>query len=331
MIPADTVIGIGLAVSSTTLTNLAYLREHDAAAALPALSMRRPLHSAALLLHNRSWLLGFTMETGGFLLYAAALALTSLALVQSIAAGGIGVLAVVSARIKGRRLPNRQRAGVGLSILGLAALGVSLSNGTGGGAGGNGSVAVILLWIGASCALALVVLVGGRRRGQPAIAEGIAGGLFFSVGDFSTKLATAGGARAGFAVTLIIGYALGTSLLQLGYQRGGAVTVAGLATLLTNALPIVAGTVVLGEPVPGGVLGALRVLAFVAVTAGAILLAAPDHPRNQQRDQRGDQAGDQRGGRRRDRPGSGGAGDASATPATASGPRPGPGRPGSRA
>ena len=77
-------------------------------------------------------------------------------------------------------------------------------------------------------------------------------------------------------ITLIIGYTLGTSLLQLGYQRGAALTVAGLATLLTNALPIAAGTIVLGSRCPPGCWG-LRVMAFVAVTAGAILLAAPDH------------------------------------------------------
>jgi hypothetical protein len=63
--------------------------------------------------------------------------------------------------------------------------------------------------------------------------------------------------------------------LQLGYQSRGALTVAGIATLLTNALPIAAGSVVLGEPVPSGPLGALRILAFAAVTAGAILLARP--------------------------------------------------------
>ena len=80
-------------------------------------------------------------------------------------------------------------------------------------------------------------------------------------------------AKAAFGITVVLGYGLGTALLQLGYQHGGALTVAGLATLLTNALPIAAGTVVLGEPVPTGALGALRVLAFVAVTVGAILLA----------------------------------------------------------
>ena len=61
-----------------------------------------------------------------------------------------------------------------------------------------------------------------------------------------------------------------------GYQHGNALTVAGLATLLTNAVPIVFGTIVLKEPVPPGVWGGLRLLAYLAVTAGAILLATPD-------------------------------------------------------
>ena len=121
-----------LALASTVLVNLAYLREHDAAAALPVLSIRRPLQSARALLTDRSWLLGFAMESSGFALYVAALALASLALVQSISAGGIGVLAYVSARVTGRPLGARERNGVLLSILGLVALGVSLAGGSGG-------------------------------------------------------------------------------------------------------------------------------------------------------------------------------------------------------
>lgn len=267
-------IGLALAVASTTLTNLAYSREHDAAASLPTLSMRRPLHSLHLLLSDRSWMLGFGMESGGFALYAAALALAPLAVVQSIGAGGIGVLAFVSARVSGRRLGAVGLSGVCLSILGLLALAISLGKGNGG--GGEGTTAGILAWIGGTAALSIAALLIGRRTGLAAASMGIAGGLMFSIGDFSTKLATQGGTHFAFVVTLVIGYTLGTSLLQLGYQRGGALTVAGLATLLTNALPILAGTVVLSEPVPSGAFGALRVLAFVAVSAGAVLLASPE-------------------------------------------------------
>jgi hypothetical protein len=269
----STIVALGLALASTVLINLAYLREHDAAAALPVLSIRRPLQSARLLLSDRSWLLGFAMESAGFLLYAAALALASLALVQSVSAGGIGVLAYVSARVTGRPLSTRERSGVLLSVLGLAALGVSLAGGSA--EGGEGSLVEIVLWLGATAAAAVLVVVFGRRMLGVAVSLGIAGGLFFSLGDVSTKIATEWGPRTVFVIPLIIGYTLGTWLLQLGYQRGRALTVAGLATLLTNAVPIAAGTFVLDEPVPSGAYGALRILAFAAVTVGAIFLARP--------------------------------------------------------
>jgi hypothetical protein len=270
----STAVALVLALLSTTITNIAYLREHEAAAALPVLSMRRPLHSLQLLVGDRSWLLGFAMETAGFLLYAAALALASLALVQSIGAGGIGVLAYVSARMTGRQLSRRELTGVIVSALGLLALGVSLVGGSG--EGKSGSTATILVWLGTSGAIALLVLLLGRAFLGAAVAAAVAGGIFFSIGDISTKVATQGGARIGFILLLVLGYTLGTVLLQFGYQAGGALTVAGLATLLTNALPIAAGTIVLAEPVPSGAFGGVRVLAFAAVTAGAFLLARPD-------------------------------------------------------
>jgi len=271
---AQTAIALLLALASTALTNVAYLREHDAAAALPALSLRRPLHSAEALLTDRSWLAGFALESGGFALYVAALALAPLTLVQSVSAGGIGILAFVSARMRRRRLGRHELAGVLLSMLGLLALAVSLAGGSGEGTGG--STFETLLWLAATAGAAVVALALGRRFGALAVAEGVAGGLFFSIGDISVKVATQGAARAAFAVGVIVGYSLGTGFLQLGYQKGGALTVAGLATLLTNALPIAAGTVVLGEPVPSGVFGGVRVVAFAAVTLGAILLARPD-------------------------------------------------------
>jgi hypothetical protein len=273
----STAVAIVLAALSTTITSLAYLREHDAAAALPVLSMRRPLHSLRLLLSDRSWLVGFAMETSGFLLYAGALALAELSLVQSINAGGIGVLAYVSARMGHRRLGKRELTGVLLSVLGLLALAISLVGGSS--AGGHGSTDAILVWLGASGAGALLILLLGRALIGAAVAAGIAGGIFFSIGDISTKLVTQGGVRTGFLITLILGYLLGTVLLQVGYQAGGALTVAGLATLLTNALPIAAGTIVLEEPVTSGVYGGLRILAFAAVVVGGVLLATPEGSR----------------------------------------------------
>ena len=272
------VIGLLLALASTIIINLAYLREHDAAADLPVLSMRRPVQSARLLLSDRSWMLGFGMESGGFLLYAAALALAPLSLVQSIAAGGIGVLAFASARFARRRLARQELAGVLLSVLGLVALAVSLVGGSA--KEGNGKLAPILLWLGVTAAVGVALIIVGRARWGPAVAYGVAGGLFFSIGDIATKVTTQGGVRVAFVVPLLLGYALGTGLLQIGYQAGAALTVAGLATLVTNALPIAAGAVVLDEPLPGGALGVVRAIAFACVVIGAVLLARPQPSRS---------------------------------------------------
>jgi len=267
-------IALVLALGSTALVNVAYLREYAAASTLPALSLRRPLASLRLLLTDRRWRVGFAMETGGFALYVAALALAPLALVQTVGAGGIGLLALGSARMSARPLSAREGRGAVISVLGLLFLALSLIGG--GTRSAPGSAVAIIAWLAGTAGLAALVVLGARRLIGAGAAFGIAGGLMFSLGDISTKVSTQGGARVAFAASLVAGYVLGTSLLQIGYQRGAPLPVAGIATLLTNALPIAAGTVLLHEPVPRGVLGVLRILAFATVVAGAILLARPE-------------------------------------------------------
>jgi drug/metabolite transporter (DMT)-like permease len=271
-----TAVAIGLELGSATLVNLAYVREQEAAAALPALSLRRPRESLRLLLTNRRWLGGFAMENVGFGLYVAALALAPLAIVQTVGAAGIGLLALASARASGRGVTARERWGALVSLVGLACLGLSLTRASGQGRGG--STGEILLWLGATGLVAAVVVRSASRRAgdNRAVFYGIAAGLLFSIGDITTKVMTQGGLRILFAPAMIAGYVLGTSMLQLGYQSASALTTAGVSTLLTNALPIAAGTALLGEPVPSGALGALRVVSFGAVVVGGVLLSRPN-------------------------------------------------------
>lgn len=270
---AATAGGLVLALASTSLVNLAYLHEHDAVGQLPRLSLSHPYRSLRALLTSRSWLAAFAMESGGFALYVVALALAPLALVQSVTAGGIGVLAIASARMRSARLTRREVLGAIVSVSGLLFLAISLT-------GGNqrdapGLLAETGVWLGATGVVAALALTVGRLRIGGAAADAIAGGLLLSCGDISTKLATQGGVRIAFALTAIVGYVLGSSLLQIGYQRGAALTVAGIATLLATALPIAAGPVLLSETPPTGALGVLRVMAFFTVTVGAVLLARP--------------------------------------------------------
>jgi len=266
-------LALVITLVSACLLNLGYLLEHSVASKVPPLSLRRPIASVRSLVGNRRWLLGFGLEGLGWLLYVLALALAPLSLVQAVAAGGIGILAVMAARFTGVPLTRHEQIGAGLSVVGLALLGVSLL-----GAHGEGAVPSYL-WVGVWLACSVLAALGSvwflARVIGAGPAWGIAAGTLFAAGDVSTKMAVTGqAANAAFLVCLIVFYGAGTAVLQAGFQRGAALTTAGLATLLTNALPIAAGMIVFREPLPGGWVGAVRVLAFAAVIAGAVLLAA---------------------------------------------------------
>jgi drug/metabolite transporter (DMT)-like permease len=266
-------LALVLTIVSACALDLGYLLQHEVAASLPPLSLRRPIASVRSLLVEPRWLIGSGIQVGGFGLYVVALALAPLALVQAAAAGGIGILAIMVSRITHVALTRRERIGAAVSVLGLVLLGVSLLSSHGEGQGA--TYVWVAVWLGASAAGAFLCI---KLLADPigrAPAWGIASGILFAAGDVATKMAVSGGIQnVAFLVCLVVFYGAGTAVLQAAFQRGGALTTAGLSTLLTNALPIAAGMVLFHEPLPSGLIGAVRVAAFAAVIAGAVLLAA---------------------------------------------------------
>jgi hypothetical protein len=77
-----------------------------------------------------------------------------------------------------------------------------------------------------------------------------------------------------FAVLLPVCHGLAFVSLQLAFQRGTALATAGVSTLFTNVLPILAGLTVFAERMPGGPAGIARGLGFAGAVLGATLLAA---------------------------------------------------------
>lgn len=266
----EVIVGLALTLASACALNWGYLREHGAASKLPRLDVRRPLRSLRLLVGSRRWLSGFGWETLGFGLYVAALALAPLALVQAVAAGGIGVLALLAGRVGGG-LDARERLGVGISIGGLALLGISLAGGSE--EGGAGSWPLIALWLGASAGAAALAIGSGATILGGGAAFGLAAGILFAAGDVTTKAAVSGGDHVAVGPAIVAFYGAGTIVLQMGFQRGRALTTAGIATLCTNAIPIAAAMTLFAEPLPDGPLGVVRVLSFAAVVGGAVALA----------------------------------------------------------
>jgi hypothetical protein len=256
-------LGLLLAAASTVAINGGYALQHEAASALPPLTLRRPLRSLRSLVANRRWAAGFLGGIGGWILYVTALRVAPLSLVQAASAGGIAVLA-----IGGGRLRAHERAGVAIAVAGLVLLALSVGRHPAHGAAGEGAAA---LWMLGSLAAALAAV-----RLLPAGAGlGTAAGALYAAGDVGTKVAVVGGGRLLFVPAVLAAHGLAFVCMQLAFQRGGRLATAGLAVLWTNALPIVAGTLLFGETLPGGWRGSSRVGAFALVLAAALALTRP--------------------------------------------------------
>lgn len=268
-------VGLPLAFASALVTNAAYSFEHDAAAALPPLSPRRPFRSVKMLLGDRRWLAAFGAETAGWLMYVAALALAPLALVQAVVASGVAVLAFATAHGHPSRLARRERFAVVLAVAGLALLAVSLIGSTP--ADEHPPVVGVIVWM-AACGAGAAVLMSAPVRIARAAALGLAAGLLFADGDISAKLVGYGGLWLVALASLIVAYAVGTSVLQWAYQRGDALTAAGMATLATNAVPIAAGFVLFGETLPRGARAVLQVASFGCLVVSAVALGRRQAP-----------------------------------------------------
>jgi drug/metabolite transporter (DMT)-like permease len=275
--------GLLLAFVSALVTNTAYVLEHDAAAELPPLSPRRPFRSARMLLGDWRWLFAFCAETAGWLMYVAALRLAPLALVQAVAASEVAVLAFATARGHPSRLARREQLAVVLAVSGLALLGLSLA-GTAP-SDEHPPVAGVVIWM-AACGGGAALLMAARVRIAQAAALGLAAGLLFADGDISAKLVGYGGpwlAALAALAALVLAYTVGTAVLQWAYQRGDALTAAGMATLATNAVPIAAGFALFGETLPSGTRAVVQVASFACLVASAVALGRTQAPRAEQR------------------------------------------------
>jgi hypothetical protein len=261
--------GLLFALASAAALNWGYFVQHGVASELPPLTLRRPVASLMLLFGSPRWLVGFLVGIGGWLLYVAGLALAPLSLVQAASAGGIGLLALLVSRTAA--LTRWERRGTAVSIAGLVLLGASLTGQTTSKV--SGAWPEVVAWVAVSLACAGLAALRPARWLSGGAGLGIAAGILYAAGDVSTKAAVPGGASLAFVPVLLTCHGLAFVALQLGFQRGSVLATAGLATLLTNALPIAAGTTLFGEGL--GSLPVLRVLAFACTVVGATLLARP--------------------------------------------------------
>jgi hypothetical protein len=128
-----------------------------------------------------------------------------------------------------------------------------------------------VIWL-AACLAAAALLIAVQTPMVEAARHGLAAGLLFAGGDISAKLMVEGRLWLIALVPLIVFYATGSIQLQTAFQRGEALTAAGMATLATNAVPIAAGFFLFDESLPDGAYKALQIAAFATIILSAVLL-----------------------------------------------------------
>jgi drug/metabolite transporter (DMT)-like permease len=268
---ASLVIGLLLALLTAAAFNWSWVAQHTITSRLPRLTIRRPWWSLGVLFGHRRWLFAFLVGVAGWGFYIVAVHLAPLSLVQAVSAGGIALLAVFAQRALGERLPRREWIGVGVAVVGLVFLAASL-------AGGENHpehaswLAVggwfVVSWIAAALSIGPVAPLLAPGAGL-----GLAAGLMYAAADVGTKAAWYGGWFLLLIIPVWACHGLAFMAIQLSFQRGRALATAGLSSFCTNALPIAGGILVYHEHVPSGLLGALRVLAFICVVIGAAAVA----------------------------------------------------------
>jgi hypothetical protein len=271
-VSARIALSLVFALASAGALNWAFYRQHAQTSISAPLSLGHPLRSLWSLFSNRRWLVGFVVGILGWVLYVAALGYGPLSLVQAASAGGIGVLALLVWRWGGVALVRRELIGVtvaigGLFMLGLSLVGSGAANGT-----SHGSWIPIAVSMAVSGVIAAFFGGPGRRFVIAGAGLGIGAGFLYAAGDVGTKAAVAGGWWLLFVPAILAAHGAAFLMLQFGFQRGSALATAGVASLFTNAMPIAAGMALFHDPLPGGARGILRVLAFVAVVTGGMLL-----------------------------------------------------------
>ena len=276
-------IGLLMAIATAFFGVVGFLYKHRGAAGSAPVEWAHPVRTSLALFRNRWYVLGILIAIGSWGFHVAALALAPISLVQAVIAGGLVLLTVVADRLFGHSVTRREWIGVGLAALGLAFLAATLE-GTGDSAHSDYDAATLAIFLIVVTGLAIgVAVVGNRSRRHIGIMLGASAGLFWAVSDTAIKAQTGTFGENLLSVfihplilIILVASFVGLTVSAKSLQTGKAVPVIAMTTVAANALTIISGPIVFGDPVPDDSLGLIaRVLAFVLVLGAAALTPAP--------------------------------------------------------
>jgi drug/metabolite transporter (DMT)-like permease len=274
-------IGIGLAVAVALMTNLASLLKHRGCQDARAVELGKPLNGLRDLANSRWFVAGWGLAALAWGAHVVALSMAPISIVQAVLAGGAVMLAVLSQRLFGDPVGRRQWLALTVGAAGLVLLVVTLPSFHG--ADSSFTAAGIISFEGGLVLLAAGIALSHRtarmaaRRG---VARAVLAGLLFALAGIAIKALTAGGGDLVTVVPLALVVLTCGALAQYtavsALQGGGAIETIGLMGLVANAVQIVGGVLVFGDPLSPSPLGiVLQATAFAMVCLSALLLPSP--------------------------------------------------------
>jgi drug/metabolite transporter (DMT)-like permease len=273
--------GIGLALIAAVMANASALLKHRGCQQVAPVRIDQPLRSARGLARSRLFAAGWGLAAVAWLVHVAALSMAPISLVQAVLAGGAVTLAVMSQGLFGDPVERRQWLALLLGGAGLALLAVTVPSFNG--SHSDYSLAPILGFEGGLALLAGALALSHRlerlANRSGALLAALAGVLFALAGVAIKGLTGADGIEAPIvlpwvAIVVVCG-ALAQYTAVVALQRGSAVETIGLMGLVANAMQIVGGVLVFGDPLPADATGiGLQAAAFAMVCLSALLLPA---------------------------------------------------------
>lgn len=272
-------IGLGLAVAVALLTNLASLLKHRGCQRARPVSISKPLASIQGLAGSPWFVAGWALAAVAWLAHVAALSLAPISLVQAVLAGGAVTIAVIAQRLFGDTVERRQWLALFLGGAGLALLAATLPKLSG--THSDFSLAAITSFEGGLVLVAAGIALGhrsGRIAARRGVSMAVLAGLFFALSGIAIKGLTGGAGGSWPLIASLVLIVVGCGVLAqfstvAALQSGGAIETIGLMGLVANAVQIVGGVLVFGDPVSPSPFGiALQVTAFGMVCVSALLM-----------------------------------------------------------
>ncbi|GGW41747.1 hypothetical protein [Streptomyces griseoloalbus] len=289
--------GVAAALLANVLYSGGFVLEKRALAALPEVTIRRPVRLLRLVVGSPLWIGGSLALAAGFAAQLVVYRTLPIAAAQGIFVSGLVLLVLLSSLLLGEETSGRERYALGAILLALLMMVLSLRDGGAGAdtVGHQAPYPLILLVCVPS--LAAGVWLYGRaertarhrhRLPTTGVEYGVAVGLLYGVSSLAIKGVSSrltadgiGGSVVGllgspYPYLLLFTGVFGLVMSQAALQRCRASLIVPVCTTVSCLFTAVLGTLSFGEALPDEPLRlALRVAG--TVLAVAVLLAMPKH------------------------------------------------------